>query len=71
MQTFLTTIEVDLMLNQINKKIKTFDQKITHQNITKDVKKVTKEDEYSYLSPLYSTGSIAIDNHIQLITYFV
>lgn len=55
------------MLNQINEKIKLFDQQITHQNITKDIKKVTKEDEYSYLAPLYSTGSIAIDNYIQLI----
>lgn len=58
------------MLIRVSKKIKSFQDK-NSKNIEKNIKKVTKETNSGYLATLYSTGSVAIDNYIQLVTYFV
>lgn len=58
------------MLIRIFKNIKSFQDK-NSKNIEKNIKKVTKETNGGYLATLYSTGSAAIDNYIQLVTYFV
>ncbi len=58
------------MLIRIFKNIKSFQDK-NSKNIEKNIKKVTKETNSGYLVSLYSTGSTAIDNYIQLVTYFV
>ncbi|BBJ32460.1 hypothetical protein RAS_p560 (plasmid) [Rickettsia asiatica] len=58
------------MLLRDFRNIKFFQDK-NSKNITKNIKKVTKETNSGYLATLYSTGSAAIDNYIQLVTYFV
>jgi hypothetical protein len=71
MRTFLTTIEVSLMLNQTNQKIKLFEHQLISQTATNNLKASQEEAKSSYLAPLYSTNNMLIESYIQLVTYFV
>ncbi len=59
------------MLNQTNQKIKLFEYQFNHQTTLSNAKPPYPADESSYLSPLYSTSSILINNYIQLAMYFM